>query len=299
VNAVVTAVDSVPPDVTVTVDGAPAVFVSVKSTWPAPELRRAVTRYVPAVAFAVAVTLASPPLSVVAVVALSVADAPLDGAVYVMPALGTTLPNASSTTTPSAAANAVFTVALCVPAPAAAWIEAAAPGAFVREKLAGVVTPVTEAVTEKAPATVLAVAVTLALPVASVVAVVALSVADAPLVGAANVTVAPETGLPSTSVTSAISEALNAVVTAVVCELPPATAIADAAPASFNRLNDTGVDTPLADAVTLYGPAVPLAVAVTLTCPAALVVPVVALSVADAPVEGGPNVTPTPETGFP
>jgi hypothetical protein len=110
-------------------------------------LRRAVTRYVPAVPLAVAVTLASPLLSVVAVVVLSAADAPLDGTVYVIPAFGTALPKESATTTPSGAPNAVLTIVLCVPSPATTWIEAAAPGVFDRENDALAETPLTDAVT--------------------------------------------------------------------------------------------------------------------------------------------------------
>ena len=67
----------------------------------------------------------------------------------------------------------------------------------------------------------LAVAATVALPLASVVACPADSVAEAPVPGAVNVTVAPLTGLPDASFTVACRGVANAVEIAVVCGVPP------------------------------------------------------------------------------
>jgi hypothetical protein len=92
-----------------------------------------VTEYAPAEAFAAAVTEASPVESVVAVVALSVADAPLEGGVKVTVAPLTGLPWASVTVAESAALKAVLTCVLCEPPPVAV-IVAAGPAVFVRLK---------------------------------------------------------------------------------------------------------------------------------------------------------------------
>ena len=73
--------------------------------------------------------------------------APLEGAVKVTVTPLTGLPDASMTVAWRGVANTVLTVVVCGVPPVAA-IEAAAPGALVSEKVAGVVTPATDAVTE-------------------------------------------------------------------------------------------------------------------------------------------------------
>jgi hypothetical protein len=98
----------------------------------------------------------------------------------------------------SGAANAALTVALCG-VPLVAVIDITAPVMFVKLKLAGVATPVTEAVTAYPPVVPLAVnTAEVAMPFASVVSVsVAVPFANVPLapdVGAVNDTVAPLTG---------------------------------------------------------------------------------------------------------
>src|SRR4051812_954545 len=80
--------------------------------------------------------------------------------------------------------------------PALALMLAAGPAMLVRLKTAGAAAPGTVAVTLYAPASVFAVAPTLALPLASVLTVVAPSVAPGPLVGPVKVTGALGTGLP-------------------------------------------------------------------------------------------------------
>ena len=131
----------------------------------------AVTVKTPPVAFAVAVTLASPELSVTAVAADSVAVAPLEPvcAAKFTVTPGSELPDASATTTTNRLANAAPVGVVC-------WFPltmktAAGPvETFCRRNVAGVATPATEAVTVKAPTVALAVAVTLDMPDGSVVA---------------------------------------------------------------------------------------------------------------------------------
>jgi hypothetical protein len=82
---------------------------------------------------AVAVTLASPFASVVAVGPLSVALAPAAGAAKATLTPGTRLPKASLTTTTSGLAKPVATVADC-PEPDTTATDAAAPGVLVRAK---------------------------------------------------------------------------------------------------------------------------------------------------------------------
>ncbi len=137
------------------------------------------------------------------------------------------------------------TVALCG-VPEIALKEAGALAVFVSEKLAGVETPATEAVTTYVPATMFAFAVTLVSPLESVAAA-APSEAEAPLPGGANVTVTAGTGFPKESVTRTTS-ALKEVFTVVVCGEPETTAMEEAVAAVFVRENVTGVATPAAAA---------------------------------------------------
>jgi hypothetical protein len=234
---------------------------------------------------AVAVTEAKPFASVVAVVALSVAEAPLDGGAKVTVTPLTALPCASVTVAASAAPKAVLTCVLCE-APPVATIAAADPAVFVRLKTPCCDAPRTVALTAYAPAMVFAVAVTLAAPVESVVAVSVASVADAPLVGTANVTVAPATGLPEPSVTDTASACANEVVTAVDWVPPDVTATFEGAPAVLVRVKSTWPAPEARRAVTRYVPAVPFAVAVTLASPPLSVTAAVALSAAEAPLGG-------------
>jgi hypothetical protein len=145
--------------------------------------------------FAVAVTVARPPASVVAVVELSVADAPLVGAENVTVSPGTGFPRPSVTNATSDVPNAVVTVVVC-PVPLDTAIAAAVLGVFPSEKLAAVGTPDAVAVTAYVPAALFAVAVVVARPLLSVVVVVVPSAAEAPLVGDAKVTATPGTALP-------------------------------------------------------------------------------------------------------
>ena len=84
--------------------------------------------------------------------------------------------------------------------PAAAVMLAAGPGRLVKLNDAGVLTPLTDAVTAKLPATVLAVkAGAVATPLAAVSAVAVNmpeNVPLAPVTGAVNVTLTPPTALP-------------------------------------------------------------------------------------------------------
>lgn len=134
---------------------------------------------------------------------LSVAPCPDDGAVKSTSTAGTGFPKLSETTTAKGVMKRVFVVALCG-LPELIAIEAAEPGLFVSEKLAGVAAPATEAVTTNGPALVLAVGLPiLALPKTSeftISAVVNVALGPLPL-GAANVTGTPDTGLPPESFT--------------------------------------------------------------------------------------------------
>ena len=95
----------------------------------------------------------------------------------------------------------------------------------------------------------MAVAVTLARPVALVVAVGEDNVAPAPVAGVANVTVTPLTGLFPASRNVTCRGVAKAVLIAVVCGVPPVAVIDAAAPAVFVSANVAGV--PAALAVTL------------------------------------------------
>ena len=71
------------------------------------------------------------------------------------------------------------------------------------------------------------------------------------LAGAVYVTDAPETGLPKASLTVTTSGLAKAVFTVALCGDPEATTMLLAAPAVLVRVNEAGVPTPLAVAVTL------------------------------------------------
>jgi len=129
--------------------GAPARFVNAKFAEVAP-VALATTLYgPPEVAFAVNVAEVANPLAFVVAVFTPPAKvplAPLVGGVKVTVTPLTGLFPASVTVATKAAPNAVLTVALC-PEPLVTTTLAAGPGVFVSEKLAGVETPVTDAVT--------------------------------------------------------------------------------------------------------------------------------------------------------
>jgi hypothetical protein len=111
--------------------------------------------------FAVAVTLALPAASVVAVAALRVAAAPVAGTANVTVAPETGLPSLSFTIATSDAPNAVATTVVCE-LPAETTTEAAVPASFKSANDAEADTPVTDAVTPYEPSVAFAVAVTLA-----------------------------------------------------------------------------------------------------------------------------------------
>src|SRR5712692_6295911 len=162
----------------------------------------AVTVKTPPVAFAVAVTLASPELSVTAEGAERVAVAPLEpvcaAKFTVMP--GSELPEASATTTTSGLPKALPIGVVCE-FPLTMNTAAGPVETFCSWKVAGVATPATEAVTVKAPTVPLAVTLApLVLPFETV--------QEAPEAGCAvYVTVAPGMGLPAASRTTATSGA--------------------------------------------------------------------------------------------
>jgi hypothetical protein len=71
------------------------------------------------------------------------------------------------------------------------------------------------------------------------------------------------------------------------------------APTVLVRLKEAGVDTPAAAALMVYTPAVVPAIALTVARPFTSVLAGEPVTVAEAPLAGGVNVTLTPETGFP
>jgi hypothetical protein len=164
----------------------------------------------PAVEFAVKAAEVATPLAFDVAVLTPPANvplAPLPGAVNVTTTPLTRLLNESFTVACSGVANTVLMDALWG-VPADAVMLEGAPARLVREKFAGVATPVIEAVTLYPPATVLAVkTAAVATPEAFVVAVFAppANVPLAPLPGAVNVTNTPLTGLLKESLTVACS----------------------------------------------------------------------------------------------
>src|SRR5258708_25927629 len=120
--------------------------------------------------------------------------------------------------------------------PAVAVILAGAPARLVSEKLAGVETPATDAVTLYGPPAVpLAVKIAaIATPCALVVAVFTppANVPLAPLVGAVKVTVTPLTGLLKGSFPVPCSCVTNAVLTVALCGVPAVAVMFDVLPAA-------------------------------------------------------------------
>ena len=150
-NAVLIAALCGVPPVAVTLAAAPARLVSVKFAEVAP-VALATTLYgPPAVPFAVNVEDVATPLALVVAVVVAVPFAnvplaPLPGAVNVTVTPLTGLFDASRTVACRAVANAVLIAVLCG-VPAVAVIVAAVAVVLVRLKLAGVGTPVADAVT--------------------------------------------------------------------------------------------------------------------------------------------------------
>jgi len=175
--------------------------------------------------FAVKVGAEATPLALVVAVAVSppfvppvkVPLAPVEGAVNVTVVPLTRFPSTSFTVAVRLAPKALLIVALCG-VPEVAAMVAGAPALLVREKEAFVDTPVTEAVTLYAPATVLAVnAAAVATPLELVVAVTVVplfvppvNAPLAPLPGEVKVTVAPLTRFPLASFTVAARFVANA-----------------------------------------------------------------------------------------
>lgn len=205
-----------------------AAFVKLKLAGDAAPGAVAVTVYAPAVEFAVnAADVAFPFASVVAVFTppAKVPLAPDVGAAKVTVTSGVGVPPVVTVAT-RGAANAVLAVAVC-PDPLVAEIWTAEAAVFVREKLAGVEAPETEAVTAYAPAVEFAVnTAEVAFPVESVVAVFfpPAKVPLAPEDGAVKVTVTPLVADPPV-VTVATKGAANAVLTVAVCGDPLVAAI--------------------------------------------------------------------------
>ena len=254
-NAVEISVDCVTPPVATIDDAAPAVFARLYvSVVPAMPAAVAVTVYDPAVAFAVAVTLATPDAFVVAVSADNVAVAPPDAGtttnVTITPETALLLP--SFTVACNAVPKAVVIGVDCV-APPLTEINVGALAVFVRLYVSVVpAMPAAVAVTVYDPAVALAVAVTPATPDASVVAVSADNVAVAPPDAGTttNVTTTPETGLLLPSFTVACNAVPKVVVIGVVWVEAPVTDTVDAAPAVFVKLNVNCVAKPATLAVT-------------------------------------------------
>jgi hypothetical protein len=124
-------------------------------------------------------------------------------------------------------------VALCG-VPLVTTIDVGVAVMLVSEKLAGVLTPATDAVTVYPPGFPLAVNVAeVATPDALVVAVFTLpaNVPPAPLEGAVNVTVSPAIPLPPTSFTVAARCVAKAVLTGVLWGVPVVAVIEDGDPA--------------------------------------------------------------------
>jgi hypothetical protein len=181
--------------------------------------------------------------------------APVAGAVKVTttPVIG--CDPLSNTVATSGAANAVLMAALCG-VPLVAVIVAGVAAAFSRLKLAGVDTPPTVAIAVYAPEVPLAVkAVAVATPLALVFAVVIrvpepAKVPLAPEAGAVNVTSTPLTGCEPLSSTVATIGDAKAVLTTVVCGVPPVAVIVAAVEAVLLRLNVAVFETPNTVAIT-------------------------------------------------
>src|SRR5712664_2721110 len=197
----------------------------------------------PAVLLAVNVAAVATPCVFVVAVFIPPANvplAPLAGAAKVTVAPLTGLFPESFTVAWSRVANAVPTVALCG-VPAVTVMLAGAPARLVKEKLAGVAAPDTDAVTLYGPPAVpLAVkVVAVATPCAFVVAVFTppANAPLAPLAGAIKVTVAPFTGLLPESFTVAWNGVANAVLIVALCGVPAVAAILVPVPPPVAGLN--------------------------------------------------------------
>src|SRR6202158_3486267 len=311
-KAVLTVADcGVVPALAVIVVALPAVLVSEKLTVVRP-VAAAVTVYgPPAVALAVNGAAATPDALVATVIVVVLLenrpDAPLPGAVNVTLTPGTGLLPASRTVTASALAKAVLTVADCGVTPLFAFIVAALPAVLVSEKLT-VVRPVAAAVTVYGPpAVALAVNGAAATPdalVATVIVVVLLeNRPEAPDPGAVNVTLTPGTGLLPASRTGTASALAKAVLTVADCGVVPALAVIVVALPAVLVSEKLTLVSPLAAAVTVYGPpAVALAVNGAAATPDALVATVIVVVLLEtrpeAPDPGAVNVTLTPATGL-
>src|SRR5712691_11650599 len=238
---------------------APGRLVSEKFAEVAPVVLATTLYGPPTVAFAVNVAEVATPLALLVAVFTPPAKvplAPLPGAVNVTTTPLTGLFPASVTVATKGAVNAVLIAALC-PDPLVTTTLAAGPTVFVSEKLAGVATPATDAVTLYGPpAVAFAVNVAeVATPLALVVAVFTppAKVPLAPLVGAVNVTNTPFTGLFPASFTVACSCVANAVLIAALCGVPAVAVMLAGAPARL--VNEKFADVaPVALATTLYGP---------------------------------------------
>src|SRR3984893_13570400 len=126
---------------------------------------------------------------------------------------------------------------------------------------------------------------------------------EAPLAGAVNVTLTPATGLLPASRTVTASALAKAVLTVADCGVVPALAVMVVAPPAVLVSAKLTLVSPLAAAVTVYGPpAVALAVNGAAATPDAFVattiVAVPLLNLPEAPAPGAVNVTFTPETGL-
>src|ERR1700687_2746004 len=313
-KAVLTVADcGVVPALAVIVVALPAVLVSEKLTLVSP-LAAAVTVYrPPAVALGGdgAGATATPDALVATVIVVVLLEnrpeSPDPGAVNVTLTPATGLLPASRTVTASALAKAVLTVADCGVVPALAVIVVALPAVLVSEKLT-LVSPLAAAVTVYGPpAVALAVNGAAATPdalVATVIVVVLLENSpDAPLPGAVNVTLTPGTGLLPASRTVTASALAKAVLTVADCGVVPAFAVIVAAAPTVWVSEKLTLVSPLAAAVTVYGPpAVALAVNGAAATPDALVATVIVVVLLEnrpeAPLPGAVNVTLTPGTGL-
>jgi hypothetical protein len=146
------------------------------------------------------------------------------------------------------------------------------------------------------------IAAEVATPLEFVVAVMSppAKVALAPDPGAENVTVTPLTGLLPLSRTVTCKALPNAVLMMVLCPEPLVAVTEAGVPDVLVRVNDAGLATPVALAVTVYEPSVELAVkAFEVAMPEALVTAVLEVVKAPlAPEPGGVKVTVTPLIGL-
>ena len=125
---------------------------------------------------------------------------------------------------------------------------------LVREKLPGVDTPVTDAVTEYPPAVQFAMTVgDVASPELLVVTVVTppAKLALGPLAGALKTTVTPARGFPFASLTTATRGEVNDVLTVVACGDPLAAVIEPAAALMLFKEKLAGIGSPSTEAVTV------------------------------------------------